>query len=291
MQPLDPWRETLDRWDLSPDGAPFATSGSDLLPVQWKGRAAMLKRANTAEERAGAAVLRWWAGDGAAEVFAQEADTVLMERATGSGDLMTMALNGRDDEATRILCDTVEHLHRSRPGSPATELVPLQDWFASLAAVRGDDSRYSRSWDTAQALLADPRDEVILHGDVHHDNVLDFGERGWLAIDPKCVAGERGYDYANLLTNPDLPTAADPARFARQLDVIVAASGLPRERLLQWVVAFAGLSAAWFDEDGETEERERDFAVADLAATHLAPGRRTPFTAPSCERRSLRPPR
>lgn len=269
MQPLDAWRETLELWDLSPDGAPFATPGSDLLPVRWRGRAAMLKRANTTEERAGAAVLRWWGGDGAAEVFAHEGDTVLMERATGTGDLMAMALDGRDDEATRILCGTVEHLHRPRPGAPATELVPLRDWFASLAAVRGEDPRYARSWVAAQALLADPRDEVVLHGDVHHDNVLDFGDRGWLAIDPKCVVGERGYDYANLLTNPDLPTAADPVRFARQLDVIVAESGLPRERLLRWVLAFAGLSAAWFAEDGETEERERDFAVADLAAAHL----------------------
>lgn len=269
MESLDPWQDALARWDLSPDGAPLATPGSDLLPVQWKGRPAMLKRANTPEERAGAAVLRWWGGDGAAAVFALEGDTVLMERATGTGDLMAMALGGRDDQATRILCGTVEHLHRNRPDTPATDLVPLREWFASLAAVCDRDPRYARSWRSAEALLADPRDEVVLHGDVHHDNVLDFGARGWLAIDPKCVVGERGYDYANLLTNPDLPTATDPVRFARQLNVIVASSGLPRERLLQWVVAFAGLSAAWFDEDGETEQRDRDFAVSDLAATHL----------------------
>lgn len=269
MDPLDSWLGVLGRWNLSPDGAPFATPGSDLLPVRQDGRAAMLKRANTPEERAGAAVLRWWGGDGAAEVFEHEGDTVLMERATGTGDLKAMALGGRDDEATRILCGTVEHLHRPRPGAPATELVPLRDWFASLEQVRDADPRYRRSWQAAESLLADPRDEVVLHGDVHHDNVLDFGERGWLAIDPKCVVGERGYDYANLLTNPDLPTAADPARFARQLDVIVATSGLPRERLLRWTLAFAGLSAAWFDEDGETDGREHDFAVADLAGSHL----------------------
>ncbi|WP_231703109.1 aminoglycoside phosphotransferase family protein [Tsukamurella asaccharolytica] len=272
MHPLDPWREVLARWAASPDGAPIATPGSDLLPVRWRGRAAMLKRANSAEERAGAAVLRWWGGDGAAEVFAHEGDTVLMERATGSSDLMAMALGGRDDEATRILCGTVEHLHRPRPDSPAVRLVPLREWFGSLAAARGADERYRRSWAAAEALLAEPRDKVVLHGDVHHANVLDFGVRGWLAIDPKCVVGERGYDYANLLTNPDLPSAADPARFARQLDVIVAASGVPRDRLLQWVIAFAGLSAAWFDEDGDTDGRERDFAVADLAAHHLTRG-------------------
>ncbi|KXP12015.1 3'-kinase [Tsukamurella pulmonis] len=269
MDPLAGWRDALDRWSLSPDGAPFGTPGSDLLPVRWRDRPAMLKRANTSEERAGAAVLRWWGGDGAAEVFAHDGDIVLMERATGTASLMTMALDGRDDEATRILCGTVEHLHRPRPGAPDAELVPLREWFASLERAHGDDPRYRRSWDAALGLFADPRDPVVLHGDVHHDNVLDFGARGWLAIDPKCVVGERGYDYANLLTNPDLPTAADPVRFARQLAVVVAASGVPRERLLRWVLAFAGLSAAWFDEDGESAERERDFAVADLAAAQL----------------------
>ncbi|WP_430515673.1 aminoglycoside phosphotransferase family protein, partial [Inquilinus limosus] len=36
----------------------------------------------------------------------------------------------------------------------------------------------------ARDLLAERREIVTLHGDLHHDNVLDFGPRGWLAIDP-----------------------------------------------------------------------------------------------------------
>lgn len=35
----------------------------------------------------------------------------------------------------------------------------------------------------------------VPRGDAHHSNILDFGERGWLAIDPKRVTGERYYDY------------------------------------------------------------------------------------------------
>ena len=40
-------------------------------------------------------------------------------------------------------------------------------------------------------LLAEPREVCALHGDLHHDNVLDFGPRGWLAIDPHALVGER----------------------------------------------------------------------------------------------------
>ncbi|WP_019204442.1 aminoglycoside phosphotransferase family protein [Tsukamurella sp. 1534] len=269
MTTTEDWAALFPRWGLAPDGPPFATPGGLLQPVRYRGRPAMLKRADTAEERAGARVLRWWNGDGAAAVYESDGDTVLMERATGGRDLLAMALDGHDDEATRILCRTVEHLHRPRPGGPDTALSPLRPWFASLREAHGADPRFARSWAVADELLAAPRDEVVLHGDVHHRNVLDFGDRGWLAIDPKAVSGERGFDYANLLTNPELVTAADPRRFRRQLDVIVEAAALERERLLRWVIAFAGLSAAWFAEDGERQELERDFAVADLARAEL----------------------
>lgn len=263
------WLPLLERWQLIVDGEAFATPGSELLPVRWRGRPAMLKRALTPEEQSGGVLMRWWGGDGVARVYAHTDDTVLMERATGRGDLFAMALEGRDDEASRILCATLARLHAPRAAPPPPHLVPLRPWFRSLQAAAGTGERFARAWTTAQALLDDPRDPVVLHGDMHHRNVLDFDERGWLAIDPKCVTGERGFDYANLLTNPELPTVTRPDRFRHQLDVIADAAQLDRHRLLRWVTAFAGLSAAWFLEDGDEAGVASDFAVADLAQAML----------------------
>ena len=59
----------------------------------------------------------------------------------------------------------------------------------------------ARCADVARRLLAEPREVTVLHGDLHHDNVL-HGSRGWLAIDPKGLIGERTYEVANLLGNP-----------------------------------------------------------------------------------------
>lgn len=106
----------------------------------------------------------------------------------------------------------------------------------------------------------------MLHGDIHHDNILDFGPRGWLAIDPKRLIGERGFDYANLFCNPDHATAT--GRFARRVAVVTEAAGLERKRLLQWILAWAGLSAAWCLSDGGPPETA--LAVAALAAAELA---------------------
>jgi streptomycin 6-kinase len=136
-------------------------------------------------------------------------------------------------------------------------------------AAEQQGGTYLLSLKAAEALLAEPQDVVVLHGDMHHDNVLDFGPRGWLAIDPKRVIGERGFDYANLICNPDLPTANDPQRFKKQIEVVAQAAGLERQRLLQWVLAFAGLSAAWFLEDKDDLAAQGQLQAAELAAFML----------------------
>ncbi len=209
----------------------------------------MLKVAMVPEERRGAALMAWWNGHGAARVLAADGGALLLERACGRYALADLARHSRDDEATGIICDVIAGLHAPRAG-PLPELVPLPVWFRDLApaAVRG--GVFARAAQVARSLLAEPRQVRALHGDVHHGNVLDFAARGWLAIDPKGLCGERGFDYANLFCNPDLadpsqPVAVSPARFARRLEIVVARSGIGRRRLLQWIVAWSGLSAAW----------------------------------------------
>lgn len=257
----------LSLWKLVPEGEPIVTPSSHLLPVRWQGRAAMIKVALDVEEQGGAQVMRWWDGEGAARVFAHEGDAILLERAEGKRSLLHMALHGEDDEASRIACDVVRHLHRPR-GKPLPELIDLRQWFRDLApAARRYGGLFPRCLETAEALLASEQDRSVLHGDVHHDNILDFGPRGWLAIDPKRLHGERLFDYANLLCNPDLPTSRERTRFLRQLDVIVEHAGVDRRRLLEWVLAFAGLSAAWFLDDGMAADS--DLSVAHLAAAEL----------------------
>lgn len=258
----------LRRWALTPDGDPIVTQASRLMPVRRDGAPAMLKIALEAEERFGGLLMAWWDGDGAARVLAQDGDVLLLERAEGKRSLLEMALNGRDDEASRIICAVVARLHAPR-SCPPPELLPLARWFRDLAPAAAEHGGIlTLCAATARRLLDSPQDVVVLHGDIHHRNILDFGPRGWLAIDPKRLTGERGFDYANLFCNPELATVAAPGRLTRQLDVVVEASGLNRRRLLQWILAYAGLSAAWFLGDGMAAGT--DLRVAELAAAELS---------------------
>ena len=92
---------------------------------------------------------------------------------------------------------------------------------------------------------------VVLHGDLHHENLLDSGARGWLVIDPKGLIGERSFEYANLFRNPDIDIALAPGRMSRQVDIVAARAGLDRRRLLTWILAYAGLGAAWSLSSGD----------------------------------------
>jgi len=264
MQIFSPY---LRRWDLLVDGAAIITPSSRLLPVRWQGLPAMLKVALGAEEKFGSLLMAWWQGQGAAQVLACADNAILLERAECRFSLSDYARNGRDEDACRIICAVVAQLHAPR-GVPLPELIPLSQWFRQLGpAAQAHGGIFSRCAAVAGKLLENPRDVGVLHGDIHHDNILDFGARGWLAIDPKRLLGERGFDYANLFCNPDLETAFSAERFRRRLDVVADVAGLERLRQLQWILAWCGLSAAWMLEDGVSAETVLN--VAQLAAAEL----------------------
>lgn len=280
--------EYLDRWHLIPDGLPIITHSSRLLPVLYGDLPAMLKIAIEPEESYGAWLMDWWDGEGAARVFAHEDHALLLERALGTRSLVTMAQEGAegDSEACRILCRVVAQLHapRTSHGRPAPEGIPLARWFQELEpAARQQGGILTLCTHIASQLLSTPQDSVLLHGDIHHGNVLDFGnqnignqnignqnrrkEGAWLAIDPKRLEGERGFDYANLFSNPDPQTALSQQTFRRRTSLVAYEAKLDPERLLMWIVAQSGLSAAWTI--GEGGDPTTSLEIARLAADQL----------------------
>ncbi|MGO4595277.1 aminoglycoside phosphotransferase family protein [Leifsonia sp. 2TAF2] len=250
---LAPWRE---RWRLEADGDAFVTPSSILQPVRRDDEPLFLKVATSHEERAGNTVLAWWSGRGAAGAIEHEGDAVLLERAGGLRDLAALARSGAagDDAATRILCRTGLRLHTAGSGPRPEGLFSLRRWFRDLLDEShhpvGASALYADATTVAEDLLAHPAGDVVLHGDLHHGNVLDFGSRGWLAIDPKPLHGDPGFDVANILCNPDAAIALAPGRLERTVIVVSDETGMPVRRVLQWTFAWSALSAIWSEQDG-----------------------------------------
>ena len=264
---FQPW---LERWSLAVDGEAFHTRfGSQLLPVLSGDELAILKITDQEEELRGGALMEWFGGIGAARVIGREGPALLLERLTGERSLAQMARAGQDDEATRILCRTALALHAPRTRPPPATLVPLPIWFRALeptAAQHG--GAFAKAAAAARLLLSEPQDPVILHGDFHHDNVLDGGAKGWLVIDPKGLIGERGFEYANLFRNPDIGVALGLGQMRRRAQIVTKDAGLETTRLLKWVLAYAGLGAAWSLQSGH--DPGRGLAIAEQAASELA---------------------
>jgi streptomycin 6-kinase len=257
----------LERWNLRVDGPPVMTPTSGLLPVLCGDVPAMLKVAVVEEEKLGNQLMIWWHGQGAARVLAHAESAILMPRAEAEISLGDMARSGQDDQASRVMCAVLRQLHAPRIQAPPA-LRTLTEWFAPLGpAAQAHGGVLRAADDIASKLLAAQRDVVVLHGDIHHGNVLRFGRRDWLAIDPKGIIGERGFDYANIFCNPDEGTATTPGRLARQIGVIAHAADLEPHRLLSWVLSWAGLSAAFSIADGASARAA--LRIAEIAATEL----------------------
>nr|WP_232530656.1 aminoglycoside phosphotransferase family protein [Microlunatus antarcticus] len=239
-------------------GGSWTTPSSCLARVRRRvdDTLAIVKVPLVEEERVGSGVLAWWSGDGAALVHAIDDDgAVLIELAEDSdttlADLARHASPpawASDQHATRTLVSAARRLHQHPQADPPAGVVPLRRWFRDLFS-RAEEvgGFFARAAALADELLEDQRDLRVLHGDIHHGNVLWFGRaRGWLAIDPKGLLGESTFDYVNILTNPDRATMLRPHRLIEHATLISEVSGVDRNRLLHWTIAWTGLSAAWY---------------------------------------------
>jgi streptomycin 6-kinase len=220
-----------------------------------------------ADESAGAAALRHFAGHGACRLLAADEGAHLLEYLPGETLVPVVQTQG-DEAAALIIADVLNALHAAPPAVPGG-LIALDVWFRALLEGRPHHELLATGAAVARALLAHPQDVRVLHGDIHHENIRHKPGRGWLAYDPKGLIGERAYDAANTFLNPcDMPRlVVNEARALRLLALMSERLRLEPGRLLRFVFAYACLSAAWSLEDGD--DPEEALAVAALLRPHL----------------------
>jgi streptomycin 6-kinase len=101
-------------------------------------------------------------------------------------------------------------------------------------------------------LLSSMGEPVILHGDLHHENILSAERQPWLVIDPQGVIGEPAYETGAVLRNPMPDILKSPELknvLKRRVDQLADELELDRKRILGWGIAQAVLSAWWDYED------------------------------------------
>lgn len=205
--------------------------------------------------------LRLFAGRGIVRLL--EVDlargALLLERLVPGATLRTIA---DDAKATEIAAEVMARLRRPAPAEHPFPTVA--DWARAFARLRArfngssgplPPGMVARAEDIYRELLADQGSPMLLHGDLHHANILTSQRADWLAIDPKGVVGEAAYEVGALMRNwlPDMLTRPDAGAIqARRLEILSERLDLDRARLRDWSFAQAVLSACWTIEDEGT---------------------------------------
>jgi streptomycin 6-kinase len=110
--------------------------------------------------------------------------------------------------------------------------------------------------ETLRDLAGSQGEPVLLHQDLHADNVLRAQREPWLAIDPKPLLGEREFGIAPIVRSGEMGHSRADVRY--RFDRLTAELNLDRERARGWVF---GQTLAWaFDDDGAAMPGHLDVA-------------------------------
>lgn len=206
------------------------------------------------------AAMRHYAGEGCVKVLDADPDAgiVIMERIFPGKTLHAMSLVD-DEAATRIIAEIMRQLWKPLPAEH--DFTTVERWSHGLQRLRDDHhgttgplpaDLVERAESLYRDLLASAPPPVLLHGDLHHDNVLSDARSSYIAIDPKGVAGEPAYEVGPFFYNPqpEVFTWSDLSSiFARRIAIFSEHLQITRERLLACAFAHSVLSAAWSIED------------------------------------------
>lgn len=269
-------------WDLTV-GAPFDLSYHYVVAAtRADGTPAVLKLGVPSGDslREELPALRSFAGRGAVRVLRDDLDrgALLLERAE-PGERLRDLVPARDAEATSIAVAVMRRLAEAEPDPALPDLVRQADAFDEYLDKHGDSGPLpgdyvARAAGLMRELCASADRRVVLHGDLHHDNILRATRAPWLAIDPHGLVGDPGYETGSLLFNPD-PDDLDPALAAlvpARVEQLADELSTPRDRVVAWGFVKAVLSDVWTAEawsPGDPSPASRALDVARVLAPRL----------------------
>ncbi|WP_460073436.1 aminoglycoside phosphotransferase family protein [Streptomyces sp. YKOK-I1] len=246
----------LERWELRTDGPPMHGMCALVLPVvAADGTRAVLKLQLLDEESVGEPVaLRRWGGTDAVRLLRHDepTGTMLLERLDSHRMLSRVA---DIHEAVLVIAGLLRRLTSVPAPEGIRELggiarAMLERTPAALARIPGPDERRLIA-DCAAAVsevVTEPGDR-LLHWDLHYENVLAADRAPWLAIDPKPLAGDPGFELW-----PALDNRFDPDDVRWRFDAMTEVLGLDRDRARAWTLGRLLQNALWRIEDGEPQE-------------------------------------
>ncbi len=250
-----------ERWGLT-TGDPYPDSYVSLvLPAHDPTGAPVVLKIQLPhrESDTEADALRAWNGDGAIRLLAHDAavSALLLERCQPGHHLATAG----PETGLAVMIGLLPRLWVPATGA----FRPLQDevarWAQALLAEFAqagepfERSLLERAIGTLLELAASQGEQVLIHQDLHGDNVLAATREPWLAIDPKPLAGEREFGLSPIIRSYEFGHSRQAV--INRLDRLSGELGLDRDRARLW--AF-GHAIAWGFDGGKLLPRHLETA-------------------------------
>ncbi|MGD6901026.1 aminoglycoside phosphotransferase family protein [Bacillus infantis] len=248
------------RWKLR-IGEHYKLSYNFAAPVfMADGTEAVLKLSVPGGESKGEAyALEQLKGPGVVEVYEADVEKgiLLLEKVSPGS---TLAGVEDDEEAAGIAANLMKNLWV--PAKDSSDLPGMEERHQSLQRILRENPEglgpiTALMLNEANSIFAEnirnTADLFLLHGDLHHYNILDGGKIGWVIIDPKGLIGEREYDVIQYLLNR-LPETGAESLISKRINLFAEKAGLKRDKLISWGYAHSILSASWsWEESGRCE--------------------------------------
>ena len=194
--------------------------------------------------------LRLYGGQGAVRVLkADPVNGAMMLESVRPGSALSNVRS--DEEATSIATSVMRSLWRpvreQHPFAALSEFEGGVEWLRSCLANQRSPiptTLVSRAEGLLRELASGQAKSVLLHGDLHHDNILSAGRGRWLAVDPKGVVGDPTYDVGPFLYNRLFATDRPVSVLKRRVDQMSEELGFERDRIVGAAIPRAVL-AAW----------------------------------------------
>ncbi len=263
------------RWGLERNCEPIRHGyGAVVIPVRRRSERFVLKLAwpaqGVADEKRG---LEVWDGHGMVRMFAVDLSVgaLLLERLDSNRALRDLEAI----DAARVAGMLLRRL--SIPAAPGFRDVRtlVRATADSLEAHRmRSDCPVPQEWlkmalQHARYLATHASTDLLIHADLHFDNILAGTREPWLAVDPRPVAGEPEQAVPELLwTRHDIE---DDEGIRRMLAMVLDSAGLDVDRTHLWVIVRCVEYWLWGLEHGLTQDPKRCRHILEALLSQSSP--------------------
>lgn len=210
------------------------------------------------------AALKFYNGQGCVKLFDYDSEhqALLLEQVVPGVSLKTL-FPKNDEQAVAHAAQLMQKLFVQPVTEPENYLTMkrrLAALFSPMMNLRAQVPKHNleKARNLAINLMQTTEKLVVLHGDLHYDNILLYENNDWIAIDPKGVVGDPAYEVGPFMCNP-MPEILDQKDIAliiaRRLELFSHHLSIPVQRLKDWSFVHAMLAACWSAQEGNSIAR------------------------------------